>query len=719
MSELIKREPSSVPAVYESPAQNIWIDEYLDARQSEISRHALLLLKRKGLILCVAAVVFAAAAAWTFTTKRFYTSTANLQIEPEQSVLPYKEMNAALTSDPRYLNTQAQVLKSEALARRIVVRLGLARDSDEAFRPARGFAAYISVTPVDGTQILRVSYRSPDPVFAAKAVNTLADEYVNYGFETKREATTNARDFLDKELTKQQKKLEQSEQQLVTYGRMHNILLPTEGNNVIMQKLTDLNQEMTKVETEVLANQYEALKDTTLGSFPERLKTSVMRELDSRRSTLEQKLANLTQQFGPRWPEVLTLNQELSEVRQQLASEKQKALDQAKVEYTLAVAHRSRLADALATQNHLADQLTQDSIEFNILKRGVETDRQLYDGLLQRLKETEVSAGMKAANVHVIDRGHVPALPSSPNVPFNLMLGLTFGLMSGVLVASTIEFLDRTIKTPEDVERELRLPYLGAIPAFEKSWKTATGGLLVPLTSASDTSHYISSAADVYWESYRAIRTALLFSAADQPRRTILLTSAQSAEGKSTTAVNLAIALAQTGARTIIVELDMRRPLMADMFQIKRNTGMSRYLTGHSELNAEVQQTRIPNLFLLPAGLIPPNPPELLGSPRMSGALELLRRHFEYVIIDGPPLTPVTDALVISTQVDGVVLVVNANTPRAQAQKARNLLRSVDANVLGALVNNVKMDLSGSYYPARYSQSQNTGLARPDTAGLN
>ena len=361
----------------------------------------------------MALVVVAAAGVWTYTTHRVYTSSVNLQIDPEQSVLPYKEMYDTATADPRYLGTQAQVLKSEALASRIVTRLNLASDSDSATRLARWFTGNLVVTPVEGTQVVRVTYRSEDPVFAAKAINTLADEYVNYGFETKREATATARDFLEKELVKQQQKLEQSEQQLVNYGRAHNILLPSEGNNVIMQKLTDLNQEMTKVETEVLSNQYQALKDTNLENFPEKLKTSVMRDLDSRRSALEQKLATTTRQFGPRWPEVLTLNQDLSEVRQQLANEKRKALEQASVEYNLAVAHRARLATALAAQNRLADQLTQDSIQFNILKREVETDRQLYEGLLQRLKETDVSAGLKSANVHVIDRGHVPTLPFS------------------------------------------------------------------------------------------------------------------------------------------------------------------------------------------------------------------------------------------------------------------------------------------------------------------
>jgi succinoglycan biosynthesis transport protein ExoP len=719
MSELVRRDPSSVPAVFEPRPQDIWIDNYLREKDNEISRAVSIILKRKWLILSVALVVFAAAAVRTYNTKPSYTSSVNIQIDPEQTVLPFIYDS---TGAPNYLATQIQVLKSETLARRIVIRLNLAPDSDRATGLASWFKANLEVTPVEYAQVLKVTFRSEDPAFAAKAVNTLADEYAIYSFEVKRDATTRARDFLDKELFKQQQKLEQSEQALVKYGREHKILLPTEANNVIMQKLTDLNQEMTKVETEVLSSQYEALKDTTLESFPEKLKTSVMRDLDSRRSGLEGKLATTTAQFGPKWPEVLLLNRELSDVREQLANEKRKALEQANVEYNLAVAHRQRLAAAVTAQNHLADQLTQDSIQYNILKRGVETDRQLHEGLLQRLKETDVSAGLKSVNVHVIDGGHVPTTPSSPNVQLNLMVGLTLGLVSGVMCAAAAAFLDRTVKTPEDVERDLRLPFLGAIPAFDKSWKEASGGLLMPLNwqPPENARHYVYSGADMYWESYRALRTSLLFSSPEKRSHSILVTSALPGEGKSTTVVNLAITLAQTGARTLILELDMRRPKMADMFQVKKGQGMSRYLSGQSELNTEIHQTGIPNLFVVPAGPIPPNPPELIGSPRMSGALELLRRYFEYVIIDGPPVISVTDAVVIASRVNGVILVVQGGkTPIAAVQKARNLLRSVDANVLGTLVNNVKMDVSQIYYPAISSSAQETYLARTDTAGLH
>jgi len=360
--------------------------------------------------------------------------------------------------------------------------------------------------------------------------------------------------------------------------------------------------------------------------------------------------------------------------------------------------------------------LNQASIQYDILKREVDTDRQLHEGLLQRLKETDVAAGLKSGNVHIIDRGHVPRLPASPNVPMTMMMGLVMGMIAGVVAAHGVDFFDRTVRTPEDVERELHVAFLGAIPKFDKAWKDATGGILMPLDAPQSLPLATAQASSaVYWESYRALRTSLLFSPANRPQ-SILVTSSMPGEGKSTTSINLAIALAQTGARTLIIELDMRRPQLADRLNLAPDRGMSRFLAGQSQFHTEIQQSAIPNLFVVPAGPLPPDPPELIGSPRMAKLLDLLYRHFDYIIIDGPPVLPLTDALVISPQVNGVVLVVDGDTAKEKAQKARNLLRSVDAKVLGVVINNVKMEMPPHDYAYGY---MNAKSVTPNSASMN
>jgi len=717
MADLTQRAAADLPAPAAPRSENIWIDQYIDERQSEVTRLLQVILKRWVLVVAISVAGVTAAAIRTYYTPRVYASSVNIQIDPQESILPYKEMYAAIQPDPRYLGTQAQVLKSEALSRRTVMTLGLAANEEQAARLARGFAFNIGVTPIDGAQVVKLTYRSEDPEFAARAVNALADDYVKYGFESKRESSGQARDFLQEELAKQRKKLEQSQQRLVDYARVHNIVQPSDENNSVTRKIADLNTDLTKVEAELLANQYEELRDTPIESFPEKLKTNVMQQLDNRRSDLEQKLATATARFGPRWPEVLTLNQQLAEIVDQLAGEKSRAIRQAKREYEMAVAHRERLVKALGAQNQLAGEYSQAFIQYDILKREVDTDRQLHEGLLQRLKETDVAAGLKSGNVHIIDRGLVPVLPSSPNVPLALGFGLVLGMIAGVMTAHGLEFFDRSVKTPEDVERELRIAFLGAIPTFDKAWKESTGGVLLPLDAPqSPRLAQVHASSAVYWESYRAIRTSLLFSPTNRPQ-SILITSSMPGEGKSTTSINLAIALAQTGARTLILELDLRRPQMADRLGLAADRGMSRFLSGQSQFHTEVQQSAIPNLFVVPAGPLPPNPPELIGSSRMAMILELLYRHFEYIIIDGPPVMPLTDALVIAPQVNGVVLIVDGHTAREKAQKARNLLRSVDAKMLGVVINNVGMVSEPSdYYSYAYV---NAKTVTPTDATLN
>jgi succinoglycan biosynthesis transport protein ExoP len=698
MSDLVRRETTPAPVVYEQP-QNIWLDDYLDGKEV---KYVQIVLKRKWLILGVTLLGLVAAAGWTYTTKPLYRSTARIQIDPVQTVLPYKEIE--MFDAYGNVETQAEVLKSEVLARRVVGRLNLATNPDQVTRAATRFISRLAVSQVERTQVLKVSFLSEEPQLAAQAVNALAAEYVDYSFDSKREATDKAREFLEKELLAMKPRLERSEAQLVKYAREHGML--DEKNNVVLQKVGDLNQEMTKVETQVLSNQYEVVQGGRSGEFPESLKTTAMKDLEHRRLSLEQSRADLAVGFGPKWPEVIALDEQIADVKRQLDSETKKALEQVKLEYDLAQAHRQRVAAALANQNRLADQNIQDSIQYNVLKREVETDRQLRDGLLQRLKETGVSEGFRSANIHVIDRGQVPVNPDSPSVPRNLGLGLALGLVTGFMMACFSEFIDRTVKTAEDVEQVLGLPFLAMIPAFEKSWKQATGGLLVQGAGRSSEHAlvpFVHASSHPYWESYRSLRTSLLLSSPDRQPQTILVTSAMSNEGKSTTAVNLGITLAQTGARTLILDLDMRRPSLAHTFHLPRTTGISRYLSSQSELHTEILQTGIPNLFILPAGPTLPNPPELIGSKRMELALHLLAGHFDYIVIDSPPLMAVTDPLVIAAQVDGVLLVVQAGkTPKAAVQKARNLLRTVDAKILGAVITGAKPANPGYYQAGAY-----------------
>ena len=713
MANLIRRAEVAPPAVVrQAPAQAepIWIDAFQDEQHGSLARFIEIIKKRRWLVAAVAFTAMAAVVIWTYTTEPLFKSTVRLQIDPDKEVLPYKEILDLAASDPQYLLTQTELLKSRNLNMRVVRRLNLANDPVKIRALAGSLIANLEVAPILGTRIISVSSVSEDPVFATSAVNTLAEEFVDYNIESKYQATVKAREFLSTELMNLKKKLEKSEEDLVQSAHDNNIFVVGEKDNIILRRLTELNEEMTKVESRLLANPYSVVKDAGAQSFPNSLKPQTMKDLEQRRSALEQKLASLSDQFGPRWPEVRIVKAEIDDVDQQIAQEAQRAIEQAKIEYELTSAHREKLVTALAEQNKLVNRVMDNSIQYNILKREVDTDRQLYDGLLQRLKEAGVSAGLKSSNIRIVDRGEVPSRPYYPNIPQNLAVGFILSLALGAGIAFTSEFFDRSVRTPEDVEHTLGLPSLGVIPSLGKAWKNTDSRLLAAAGGSAGEGGkvvpYMSSMGSVCWESYRSLRTALLLSSPDRRPKTILVTSALPSEGKSTTCVNLAISLAQTGAPTVILDLDMRKPAASDMFHLPRKMGMSHFLAGNCELSGQVQQTGIPNLFIVPAGTLPPNPAELLGSNRMEMALQLSSQYFKYVVIDTPPILSVTDALVISSLVDGVVLVIHSGkTAREAVQKARNQLQAVGARILGAVVNDVKVDGSTYRYYQSYGES--------------
>ncbi len=704
MSDLIRRGQSIKPVRYVHPREQepeIWIDEYLDEREPDLLRYWRIIIKRKYLVLAVVFTVVAAAAAFTFTRTPLYRSSVTIQIDPEEKLLPYQLQVQDYRFSGDILETQKRVLKSQTLRKNVIESL-----ENSGRLTSWVFPENLEVNVIRNTQIVDVSYTSENPKFAALVVNTLAEEYMDYNFQSKYEAAMKARDFLQDEIQELKMELERSEEELTQYAREHGILNMAQGENLIVRKLADLSQQMTQLEGQLIANRYENIRSASFEDFPEDMKTPKMRNLEARISNLDLQLARLASQFGPKWPEVVKLRDELSAAQEQLVQETRKAIEQEGIEYELLNEHRNRLTRAVEEQNRLVSILRENLIQYNILLREVDTDKDLYDGLLQRIKEAGISAGLRSNNIRLFEPGVIPLFPQVPNTLLNLALGLGLGLMLGCALALSLEVLDTSFKTSDEVEQRLGLPCLAVIPALELSTKQLGDKLPALQDGESGDAQivpYVRSMPAVCWESYRSLRTSLLLSSSGKPPQKILITSALPGEGKTTTAVNLAISFAQAGARTLIMELDMRKPHLAEMLDVAGGLGMSTYLSGNSELASEIRQTNIPNLFLIPGGPIPPNPPELIGSERMQLAFQLLSRHFKFCLIDSPPIISVTDAVVISPYVDGVVLVIEGGkTPKEAVSKAQNRLASVGATVLGALINKVDIHKAGYEYDIRY-----------------
>ncbi|RPJ62652.1 MAG: hypothetical protein EHM23_02710, partial [Acidobacteria bacterium] len=611
----------------------------------DIRRYFQVLLKRKWLIGLVVGAVLLLVGLQSFTTTPLYRATARVQIDPESaSILPYQPLNESAErylSSEIYLQTQLEILQSRALARRVVDRLNLANDprfsvpvregvvtsqlswlkrTVSNLRPGRSdapktgadesgagrdknrdvldtFRDRLEVAQVPNSRLVEIRWVSPDPTLAAAVSDTLAEEFIEQNLQTKFEANTRATEFLKKQLQDMKGKVEKSEQELVQYARENNIVnIGPDRGSIVLQTLEDLNRQMTTVEGELIGKtaDYQAVRDATPENFPQSLRTPSISLLEERLFGLQQNLASLSAQFGSEWPAVIQVRQQIQEVEKQLQREKKETINRVQSEYRVAVNRRQMLLGALNRQKSEANQLNQDSIQYNILQREVDTNRQLYEGLLQRLKETGISAGMRASNIHVVDHAEVPETPYSPQRAGDLALGLGVGLFLAIGLAFLMEYLDNTLKTPEDMEQSLGLPSLGVIPAMA-DLPAGSSRLLASRNESGDSKTGlpapISPARFRVWEAYRSLRTSILLSHSGKPPKVIMVTSSVPGEGKTTTVANTGIVLAQTGARTLLIDLDMRKPALASTFGYNGNQGISAYLSGNGDLSSQIRQT--------------------------------------------------------------------------------------------------------------------------------
>ncbi len=432
-----------------------------------------------------------------------------------------------------------------------------------------------------------------------------------------------------------------------------------------------------------------------LDSVPEVLNNDLIRQIKSMEVDLYKRMSELSKKYGEQHPQMIAIESELKTLQKRKAQEITRVINSLRNEYKVAEAREKSLKAALEKQKRESLDLNQKAIQYTVLSREAESAKQMYDLLIKRFKETSLTEDMRTGNIRIIDRAEVPKTPVRPRKMFNILLAVLLGLVAGTGLAFFFEYLDNTIKLPEDIQKYLRVPYLGPVPAMALDGKPEGDDRpeLVTLHSPKSTAS----------EAYRGIRTSILFSSAEKQPQVLLVSSAAPQEGKTSTAVNLAITMAQTGGKVILLDCDMRKPSVHKVFGLPRDRGMSSILVGNCEVKDALLNTPVPNLDMIPCGPIPPNPSEILGSPRMARLLELLRKSYTRVVIDTPPITAVTDAVVIGRLVDGAVVVVRAGaTPREIVRNGLVQLKAVSSPILGVVLNGVDMDRDGYYYYQYY-----------------
>jgi capsular exopolysaccharide synthesis family protein len=665
----------------------------------------------------------------TYTTTPLYRAQTRLMIEMEDEstaamVGAIGSASQGYWQDPKpFYETQYRVLTGTELARRVVRRLGPVRESDwtgpprprlnrllSLFKqePAQHEAAstptesrqiaqllaQVSVAPVQNSQLVDVVVVSADPALAARAASLLADEYVQLNLELRRQNMVASVEWLSRELVSQQKKLEDSERVLAQYREDQQALSLEERQNIVVARLNQLNDAATRAKTnrvqkEALYNQIKALgPDVSADTTATILQNPFVQGIKTRLAELRRERATLLERYGEKYPDVARVDANLQDVSHQLDTELAKATEAVRNDYQSALAEEQTLAAALEEQKDAAMDLNRKGIGYTVLQREAQSNRQLYEALMLREKELQVMANGRGNNVRVTDYAEKPDAPFTPTPARDIVLAIVAGFALSLGLVFLLEYLDDTVKTPDDITQKLKIPFLGIAP------KVSVDG--PPLIS--------KWVPHEFGEAFRSLRTSLVFSTGAAPTRVVMVTSAQPLEGKTTTVCNLGIALGMSGARVLVIDADMRRPGVHRALGIENGTGLSHVLTGQATMDAALITLDHAKLCVMTGGVPPPNPSELLGSDQMRALLsETKRGRFDWVIVDTPPVIAVTDAVVLSAVVGGIVFVIGSEmTARQHAARALETLTGNGSHLLGAVLNRVDLRRNKYYYSRYY-----------------
>jgi len=688
-----------------------------------------ILHKHRLMILAVVSVMVLVVGVVTYRIKPVYEAAARIEINGETPDLSnLRELFLQMPTTEDYVQTQVRILQSDDLAMQTVRALRMYEDPQFAVRPPgsnanapftsaeelrliEAFHSRLAVGVVHSSRLVEVKFESTSPKVAADVVNTLADLYVENNFRKKYESVMQASDWMAGQMRELKVKMEESHEALVKYERDNQIFALDQGQNVTVTKLGDLNRDLTEAEADRIAkeSQYELVKTHRLDDLATVMQNPLLQDLQRQRSQVANSLAEARATLGPKHPKVLQFERQLQDLDTQMDTQMKVAAGRIESDYQAAVNREALLRRAFEQQKNEANSLNSKLVEYSLLRRDYETNQQLYEGLLQRLKEAGISSGLRSSNINVVDRARPPINPVRPRKSLNLMLSLIVGLALGCALALFNEYLDNSVKVPEDVEQLVNLPVLGIIPAVSSVMSYAARRKPLPravvATGMTSELATVAQPQSVVSEAYRALRTSILLSTSRHAPQLILISSGQPREGKTTTALNLAITLAQRGDRVVLIDTDLRRPRIHRSFQLTNDRGLSTFLTSQAapeELARPVRQ--VPNLFVITSGPTPPNPAELLSSEPLEALFAELRRHFDFIVLDSPPAISVADSMILAAHADGVMLVVHGGvTTRETLKHTTKLMNSVNARILGIVLNNVDVrSVDYKYYYMNY-----------------
>ena len=745
--------------------------------ETNVREYVFVILKRKWLILSLVLVVSSLVAIQAYREPSIYQGSTTIRIEPKAgNILQSGGALVINQTDPNFWGTQLKLLQSPTLARQVVLTLDLPHNPEfiggqasntvfsslkrilgrerSAVGPAQGqnsepepvgqrelqerqltteqlaelepyedaIIGNEVVVPVEKTNLVIISYNHTNPELAKRIADTLAEVFVTNNIESQEVLTSKAGRMLAEEIAKTQEKVKTQRDARFNFAKEHNLPLTATSTNLEAQREQTYSAQLLAAENEArtLRSNYESAKasDDPLTN-PAVQSDELIRRLRERLSELKAQRDDLLQVYTPEWPAVKRLDAQIRSTEADLKKAPAQVLVSMKKKYEAADSTVKGLTSAYAIQHGKTTAQTKAEIDLAAMTQDLTTDEQYLNTLLQKQRELSATGSDSGTNVSIAAPSRLPHEPVGPQRLRSIIIAFLLSLMAGIGLAFLLDFLDDSVKSLDDIDRYIHLPALALIPAAPSERARLTG-TATPAPQNPVALALVDDGRSPIAEAYRHLRTSLLLSSAGNPPKTILVTSSQPSEGKTTTAINTAFMLAQTGAEVLIIDCDLRRPRLHANFNLSNTRGLTNYLSGESPID-ELMQTleKTPHLKLLTSGPIPPNPAELLGSEEMRKLLKSLSERFTHIIVDSPPAISFTDASILSTFVDGVILVVHGGrSSRAVVRRARQQLLDVGANIFGVVLNNVKAESQGygagyysSYYQSEYYSEADEGDA--------
>ena len=687
-----------------------------------------ILLRRRWTIFTVVGIAVVTALLASFLATPIYRSEVLLQIEQESGkVVDYESVTPENLGDTKdFYQTQYELLRSRTLARRVIDQLGLrssptftpdnessyVRDTLAALKSMLSgdsgaeedkkedfetlFLEKLTVSPVKNSRLVNIAFESPDPEEAAAVTNAVAENFVNTTLERRYEASSYAKTFLEERIQQVRANLEDSERRLIAYAKEREIINLDDKLEILMNLLKDMSKEQVSAESERIAAEAEYQQiaksgsDVTSGA----LESPVIQKLKELQAELTAEYQDKLKVFKPGYPEMQQLQQRIAEIERQMAGESATIGAGVRASYEAKMQQEAKITARINEIKGEILALQDRSTDYQTLKREVDTNRQLYDGLLQRMKEVGVVAGIGTNNISIVDAAEVPIEKYKPDLKKNLAIAIALGLFGGIALAFLLESLDDSVKSTEEVERRIGAPVLSLIPWMSGAKgdnPEATNYALLPFRDPKS----------ALAEAYRSLRTSLIFATAEGAPRILHFTSSGPGEGKTTSACATAITFAQSGSKVLLIDCDLRNPSLQKVFRLPNTEGLTNYLTGKMEPAQVAKPTEVTRLFVVTSGPLPPNPVELLSGGRMMDLLQIASERFDYVIIDGPPVIGLADALILANLARATLFVVESAGTRAGALEGSvKRLRAANANILGAVF--VKHGRAGEGYGYGY-----------------